>query len=487
MSTAATTPVIVGTAQVVNRPDSADLTGRPGPIELMVDATHRALDDAGTHALLRRVGLIAVAGGLWQYRNAPSVLQDQLSTPDARHVQASLSGSGPQELLGIAAEAIASGEIDAALLVGGEARWTARHLKQQGIEPTWLRVPGLGAPEVAADLGHGANTDIASVGGATPWYALFDDRLRFVAGRSIDDHRDRIAARWARFSEIASGNDHAWDRTAHTAGEIREATPSNRMIAFPYTKAMVANNQVDMATCTILCSDAVANELGIAQERRVYPLVNVSGHETFSVARRRELHEAPALAHAGRTAMEHTGLTPDDIAHVDLYACFPSIVEMSSTALGLDDGRDLTVTGGLGFAASPLSNWAGHGISAIVDAVRTGGNGLVHANGGVATKHAFAIYSQEPPANGFARLDVQDEVDLQERTPLPEDFAGSGEIEAATVVWNREGPEFAFVGVTTDGDDRAWARSTDPDVMDLAQTDGIAGRTATIEDGTFRL
>lgn len=483
MATAARTPVIIGTAQVVNRPDLTDLPGRPGPIELMLDATRRAFDDAGTHSLVGRVGWIGVAGGLWAYKNAPHVLQEQLGAPASRHVQSSLSGSGPQELIGRAADAIARGEVDVAIVVGGEARWTARQLKRAGLDPTWLRTPGEFEPEIAADLGHGANADIANLGGATPWYALFEDRLRARANRSVDDHRDRMSARWARFSEIAATNPHAWDQTVYTAAEIREPTPNNRMIAFPYTKAMVANNQVDMATCTVIASEAVATEAKIDEAQLVYPLVTVGGHETFAIAHRRELDQTPALTCAGLRAFEHAGFGPDDIDHVDLYACFPSIVEISSRALGLDDGRDMTITGGLGFAASPLANWVGHSVSAMVERVRTGGRGLIHANGGLATKHSFAVYAQEPATAGFAYVDIQDDVDLDERTAMNPDPSGDVEVEATTVVWDREGPDFLFAAITTGGDDRGWARSSDPDLMHAAQTDGLAGRRARVADG----
>ncbi len=487
MSTAATTPVIVGTAQVVNAPSDKGLTERPGPVELIERAIRSALDDAGTHALVDRIGLVGVAGGVWRYSNMPQVLEERLGAPASRHVQASLSGSGPQELLAIAAEAIANGEVDVALVAGGEANWTWRRLRKAGIEPAWSTEPGVGEPEPAAAMGDGVGEDMRLLGGAPPWYALMDDRVRATAGRSVDAHRDRIASRWARFAEIAVDNPYAWDRSGPSMESIRDATPDNRMIAFPYTKAMVANNQVDMATCTILASEQVARELGVDDGKFVYPLVTVAGHETLRVAPRRELDEAPALALAGTRAFEHAGFGPADISHVDLYACFPSIVEISATALRLDDGRDLTVTGGLGFAASPLSNWVGHSISAVTECVRNGGNGLVHANGGIATKQSFAIYSQEPAADGFARLDIQDEVDLAERAVLPEHFSGSVTVDAATVVWDREGPQFVFAGVTTDGDDRGWARSSDPDLMAEAQTNGIAGLAATVDDGTLRL
>ena len=148
-----------------------------------------------------------------------------------------------------------------------------------------------------------------------------------------------------------------------TAAEIREPSESNRMISFPYTKAMAANNTVDMASAVLLCSVAAATAAGVSRDRLVFPLSCTSSHETWRVINRDLLHEAPGIATGGRAAMELASVGPDDVAHLDLYACFPAIVQMSAAALGFSTDRQMTVTGGLGFAGAPVGR-----LNGIVDA-----------------------------------------------------------------------------------------------------------------------
>jgi len=231
-----------------------------------------------------------------------------------------------------------------------------------------------------------------------------------------------------------------------------------------------------MGTAVIVCSLEAALAAGVPRDRMVFPQVVTSGHETWLIAERRELDGSPALAAAAQAAFTHAGLGIDDVQHIDLYACFPSIVEMSSAALGISHDRELTVTGGLGFAAAPVGNAVGHSIAAMVERVRGGGVGLVHGNGGMATKHSFALYATTPPAQ-FARIDVQATVDLQPRIGFEPDYVGEVTVEAATLIHDREGPSHALVAVLDATGRRGFAKNTDPAVFDALLTDGLVGRS----------
>jgi acetyl-CoA C-acetyltransferase len=399
---------------------------------------------------------------------------------------ASVSGTSPQDMVAIAAERIADGRIDAALVLGGEARWTHRKLKRSGQEPTWMTAPGDTDPEPLGGFPMEIRDETMRFNGAPGVYALFEDRLRVVRGATVDAHRTHIAALWEGFSRVAEANPYAWDRSVHDARSIREPSAQNRMIAFPYTKAMVANNTVDMSTAILLAADDVARAAGADADRFVYPQAIAHSRETWLVAERRDLDGSPALAAAADAAFTHAGLILDDIDHVDLYACFPSMVEMSAAALGLRIDRPLTITGGLGFCGAPIGNSVGHSIVSMVERVRDGGRGLVHGNGGSATKQSFGIYSAEPPAE-YARIDVQDSIDLQPRDTLPEAWGGEAEIEAATVLYGRDGPETTIAAVLDAGGRRGFFTSADTDVATAVETNGIAGHRVRCNDGAFEL
>ncbi|MET0146774.1 MAG: hypothetical protein ABW328_18595, partial [Ilumatobacteraceae bacterium] len=442
-------------------------------IELMVDAARAAAADAGAPRLLEQVQLVAAAGGWFRYRNPAQLVAERIGAPDAATVLSATSGTAPQDMVALAAERIARGDLDVALVVGGEARWSHQRLKREGLAPPWTDEPGTGEPEPISAFSDEMMSEATALGAPVVAYALFEDSLRSSSDETIDVHRERIAALWAGFSEVAASNPFAWDRTPRTSAEVGGPTPQNRMIAFPYTKAMVANNTVDMASALLLCSVVAARAAGVERDRLVFPHVVTSGHETWRVIERHDLHGCPALSTAGRAAFAHAGLGPDDIEHIDLYACFPAIVQMSAQALGLGFDRPLTVTGGLGFAGGAVANAVGHSIAAMVPRVRDGGWGLVHGNGGLATKHSFAVYADHPPT-AFARIDVQDAVDHAARRELPADWSGRAVVDAATVVYDREGPAHVIAAVR-DGDGRAWARSTDAAVIATTMDEGLAG------------
>jgi acetyl-CoA C-acetyltransferase len=482
------TPAIVGAAQAIQRPgDWTAVADARGPIELMVGAARDAAADAGAPSLLRRLGWVGVVGGLWGYRNPGQLVAAELGSPTAKTALSAISGSSPQELIGLAAERIARGQLDVALVVGGEAGWSERRIRAAGESPTWLTSPGDGTPERLPDFPDAAMTEMQQIGTAATAYALFDDSLRASRRMSIAERRREMAALWANFSRVAATNPFAWDPTIKSVTELADPTPDNRLIAFPYTKAFVANNTVDLASAILLCSVATATAFGIDTDRLVFPQVSTTSHETWRITDRAVLHETPALAAAGRAALQHVGITAAELDLIDLYACFPAIVSMSAAALGLTTDRALTTTGGLGLAGAPIANSTGQAIAAMVPRLRNGGWGFVHANGGLATKHALGIYSAAPSTH-FERIEVTEAGDL----PLTDDAdrecadgpPAEGTVEAATVVFTRDGPSHVVAAVRSVGGARVLYRCDDSELIDLAMSDGLSNFPAPLPRAT---
>ena len=126
----------------------------------------------------------------------------------------------------------------------------------------------------------------------------------------------------------------------------------------------------------------------------------------------------------------------------------------------------MTVTGGLTFAGGPWNNYVSHSIATMAERLvaAPGTRGLITANGGYLTKHAFGVYSTEPPAEAFRWADVQSLVDREPTRRAVPDFAGVGTLESWTAPFGRDGkPEKAFLAVRTPDDGRALAVITDPD------------------------
>ena len=155
-------------------------------------------------------------------------------------------------------------------------------------------------------------------------------------------------------------------------------------MSLPYPKYLNSNNSVDQGAALIMCSTDKARELGISEDRWVYPWAGTDAHDTYHVSNRDNLHSSPAIRHAGNRCLELAGVTSAQLDHVDLYSCFPVAVQVAARELGLAEVDPLTVTGGLTFAGGPLNNYVMHSIATTVDIARReqGTQNLVTANGG---------------------------------------------------------------------------------------------------------
>jgi acetyl-CoA C-acetyltransferase len=476
-------PVVVGVAQLTQRPD--DVGDAREAVALMTDVVRSAADDAGSGRLLAALDLVVAVNGAWSYRDPARLVADAVGATSARTVRTADGGNMPQVALDLVADRIASGALDVGVVVGAETIWSRRRLQKAGIDRQVTRQPDdLSADEM---LGTPLDLDPEDARGdavrmPVETYPLFESALRTRRGESLDDHRDRIAAMWERFNTRAVANPYAWSRTPMTAAEIRDAGRGNRMVAFPYTKAMCSNWDLDQAAAVLVCSAEAADRFGVPRERWVFLHAGAEADDTPRVSHRRELGRSPAIAAAWQALTGHTDTGIDDIAHLDVYSCFPSAVQAACEAIGIDEQRELTVTGGLTFAGGPLNNYVSHSVAAMVDVLRADPDalGLVTANGGMLTKHALGLYSTRPPARPFRRLRV-DDVRHQARD-LAAGHVGPVTIEASTVMHDHDGPSKAlFAALTADGR-RTWGSSADRDVMTAAMTRELNGTPADVDE-----
>jgi acetyl-CoA C-acetyltransferase len=486
------TPVIVGVAQTLRRPE--DPATASAPVDMMADSLRLAAEDSTAGAtLLDRADSVRVPSVLsWRYTDPGALVADRLGISPRQTVVTTAGGNSPQMLLNDSALAIQRGELDVVLMAGAEAMYTrfrARKVKawldwepQADAEPSLLlgdERPGTNDAEMARSIVLPIQI-----------YPIFENALRAAAGESIDDHQAKIAALWSRFSEVAATNPNAWSREARTASDIATVTADNRWIGFPYTKAMNANLDTDQSAAVIVCSVEAARAAGVPEERWVFPWSGADAYDHWFVSERADLHSSPAIRIAGRVALELAGTGVDDIAHVDLYSCFPSAVQLGAAELGLEldePDRPLTVTGGLSFAGGPGNDYVMHSIAAMVDVLRAdpGSKGLVTALGWYATKHAVGVYSTEPPPSGaFRHAHPQAEVDALPSRDSVADHEGDVTIESYTVMHERDGsPAIGLVACLLPDGRRTWANTNEPGLMKTMTLEEFCGRPARLHDG----
>lgn len=480
-------PVIIGIGQYTQR----EVDFSVDPARLMGRAVQAMLDDA-TLATSTPIDVLTVVRCLSiKHSNIGRVIAGDLGLRVGRTMTTAASGNTPQGLANHFANRIAAGEVDLAVVVGGETWRTRMRARKQGVELDW-RVDESTPEEMFGTELLMAESEEVRRGIIAPIvvYPMFESALRARLGHTPAQHVGVISALYERFSQVAADNPYAWSRTARSADEIATASPANRMIGLPYTKFLNSNNDVDMAAGFVIASVARARALGVPEDRWVYLHAGTDSHDTYALGERWQLGEAPAIGVAGQRLLELTGLAPTDLDEVDLYSCFPVAVELGAEALGLPLDRVLTVTGGLQFNGGPWNNYVSHAIATMVLRLRArpGAKGLVWGNGGHATKHSFGLYSTEAP-DRWQHADVQDEVDrLPTRTLAPvAEAAGPATIEAYTVMHDRDGnPERVAAACLLADGRRAWGTSEDWGVAGALCDGEWVGRAVTLDaDGNL--
>ncbi|WP_040695584.1 acetyl-CoA acetyltransferase [Nocardia vinacea] len=477
------TPVLVGVGQVVHRSGEP---GPSGPVELAAESLRRAGADSGTgDRLLRSADLIAAAAPVSRpYPDLGALVAAELGAVPKRTLQsARFGGDAPQRLVNTVAQAIVDGRCEVALITGAEsvASWNAA--TRTGTVLDWPEQGEDVRPTELIGTERGPNTEMetaAGLWGPIYFYALMETALRGRLGLSEAAHRERIGGLWSRLSAVAAQNPYAWQPAEQSIEDLVTPSRANRMVSSPYPKLLVANLSVDQGAGLILCSAAAADAAGVPRDRWVFPHGGASATDEWFVSERADMSSSPAIAAAGRAALSGAGIGIDDVAHIDLYSCFPVAVQVAAEALGLpidDPARPLSVTGGLTFAGGPGNNYATHSIATLAARLRDDPSayGLASALGWYITKHAIGVYSARPPARLFHA--DEPEVPVARRDTAP-GYTGPATVEAYTVAYRKgpapehaDEPEAVVISALTPAGARILIRASDSETV-AAFTDG---------------
>jgi len=516
------TPVVVGVGQITIHPDpDTEPADRPEPVELMARALRAAAEDAdgaqpggqapAGNTLIRRADSIRVVVPLgWRTINPALVVAERLGFTDeampAELMLSAIGGNTPQAMMHDACGAISRGDLDVVLVTGAEAMYTRAASRRDPAKPglAWASQPAEGTPEPTMfGIDKPGATELEMARGVVlpiNAYPLFENALRAANGWTLAEHMARIGSLWSRFSQVAATNPHAWIRSPRTPEEITTPTGDNRMVSFPYPKLCTANMQVDQGAGYIVCAAEAATAAGVPEDRWVFPLSGADANDHWFISHRPELHRSPAIRLAGAAALEQAGVGVDELGPIDLYSCFPCVVQMAAAELGLpvdDAARPLTMTGGLTFGGGPGNNYASHGIAQVVGALRDapGTVGLASGLGWYATKHSIGVYASRPPEHmgkePFAWRDLQPEVDALPQCRVDSEASGPVTVESYTVAYGREGnPERGILACRTPDGVRAWANITDADTLTMLSAEEGIGRRGTLSpagDGLLTL
>ena len=486
-------PVIVGIGEIVDRPK--DISKGLEPLALLEEALRRAEADSGAK-LLGEIGSLDVVNFLsWRYRDPEQLLAKRLDVAPAHCYYGLVGGESPIRYLHEAAQRIARGECSVAAVCGAEAQSTATKAERAGITLPWtpfahdVPEPKRGAAfqkPLAVKLGVFRPITV---------YPLYESATSAQWGQSPREALAESGALWSTYSRVASENPNAWLKKRFSSEEITAPSPDNRLIAWPYTKLMVANPTVNMGAALLLTSLAKARAAGIADDRLVYPLGGASAEEPRDYLLRDQFYESHPQNAVLKAVMHLAGGDGKKFDAIELYSCFPCVPKMARRTLGLGTDVQPTVTGGLTFFGAPLNTYMTHAACAMVRRLRSGARlGLLYGQGGFVTKHHALVVSRDAPRGAISQdTSVQAEADRNKRS-VPEfvtEAAGKGQVESFTVIFRANGEvEHGVVMLRTEQNTRTLARVKAEDgttlahLMNMDRTPiGSTGAIAMAEDG----
>jgi len=497
-------PVLVGSGQFTQRePDPLQALS---PMDLTAKAVQVAAEDSGAGAALMAaldtvIVIRAFSDTSWRFAspfgkvtNPPKSLAARVGAEQAKRLVYTWAGGNmPQYCLNRLSEMVVRGEVEAALVAGGESLATQKAAQRAKLDLDWSEDAGGDYESWGVEkIGWSDVEDIHGARGAIFAYPMIENAIRGNLGRTIPEHQQAMGQMLAHFADVAAQNPLADRRDGFTAEQISEVRPDNPYIGFPYTRLMNANAFIDQGAAVVLTSVAKAKELGIPREKWVFLHGCADAHDHWYLSDRRDFHSSPAISRVYQETFRMADTTLDQIGAIDLYSCFTSAVQIACQEIGLspEDPRGLTVTGGLPYFGGPGNNYVTHSIAEMMQRVRQqpGMKGLVTANGNYVTKHSAGIYSTDMPEKVFAPADpatYQAELDQVPHPPFTDLAEGAAEVETYTVMHDRKGPTWGLLFGRLDDGTRFIANTTDDQdlLADMIGTDWLGRKGRVGNDG----
>src|SRR4051812_7210549 len=282
-------PVIVGVGEISDRP--ADLKSGLEPLALLEQALRRAEQDSGGKLLGEIQSLDVVNFLSWRYHDPATELSARLGIAPKHSFYGPVGGESPIRYLHEAAQRIARGECSVAAVCGAEAQSTATKAQRAGVELPWtpfahdVPEPKRGAAfqkPMAVKLGVFRPVTV---------YPFYEAATSAHWGQTPREAMAESGQLWSTYSNVASQNPNAWLKRRVTSEEITTPSADNRLIAWPYTKLMVANPTVNMGAAVLITSLAKARAAGVAGDRLIYVWGGGLGGEERGFLIRRQVHQ----------------------------------------------------------------------------------------------------------------------------------------------------------------------------------------------------
>ena len=475
--------VVIGVSAIQQKGDFENLDEA---LFLMDQAVKEALSDSGNKSVKDYINEIRIPKGFWRYRDPGKWIAKNNDFQGIPTTYVTKIGVLQQNLINEACLKIENGEINASIILGGEARY--KQLRSVIEKKEYFETKLDENPDfyIKAKEDLYGDEELKELGAmAVGYYATMETALRKNDDENIEEHQNNIASMYEEFSKVASNNEDAWLDHPYSKKEILETSKKNKMLAYPYNKLHCTSWNVNQSAALIICSEELANKLEIDNKKRVYPISSSENNHMIAIQQRPKLYESLGMIYAAKSInrmMEQLDIRLDAY---DLYSCFPAAVKMFSKSLELGSESPKTITGSMPYAGGPLNSFVIHSTVKMIQKIRAleARHGLVTGVSGMMTKQSFCVWGKEYQEQ-FIFDDVTERAKLDEKPVELSDIAeGEGVIIGYTIIEGSEHASKAVLYLDDEMKHRKVVSSFDKNFINLLMEEEWVGKKVKFKDG----
>ena len=455
-------------------------------LHLMDKAVKEALSDSGNEHVKDYIDEIRIPKGFWRYRDPGKWIARNNNFKNIPTTYVTKIGVLQQNLINEACQKIETGEINASIILGGEARFKQLRAvieKKEYFETKLDENPDF---YIKAKEDLYGDEELAELGAmAVGYYATMETAIRKNDGEGIEEHQNNIALMYEEFSKIASENKDGWLNHPYAKEDILKTSKKNKMLAYPYNKLHCTSWNVNQSAAIIICSEELANELEIDNKKRVYPISSSENNHMIAIQQRPKLYESLGMTYAANSINKMIERLDIKLDAYDLYSCFPAAIKMFTKSMGLDSEIPKTVTGSMPYAGGPLNSFVIHSTVKMIQKIRAleVKYGLITGVSGMMTKQSFCIWGKEYKEH-FIFDDVTERAKLDESPiELSNISEGKGEIIGYTIIEGSENAAKAVLYLDDEKKHRKVVSSMDKNFINLLTEEEWVGKTLRFKDG----
>ena len=475
--------VVIGVSAIQQKGDFENLDEA---LFLMDQAVKEALSDSGNKSIKDHIDEIRIPKGFWRYRDPGKWIAKNNDFKTIPTTYVTKIGVLQQNLINEACLKIENGEINASIILGGEARY--KQLRSVIEKKEYFETKLDENPDfyIKAKEDLYGDEELEELGAmAVGYYATMETALRKNDNENIEEHQNNIASMYEEFSKVASNNEDAWLDHPYSKKEILETSKKNKMLAYPYNKLHCTSWNVNQSAALVICSEELADKLEIDNKKRVYPISSSENNHMIAIQQRPKLYESLGMIYAAKSINKMMEQLDIRLDAYDLYSCFPAAVKMFSKSLELGSESPKTITGSMPYAGGPLNSFVIHSTVKMIQKIRAleARHGLVTGVSGMMTKQSFCVWGKEYQEQ-FIFDDVTERAKLDEKPVELSNIAeGEGEIIGYTIIEGSEHASKAVLYLDDEKKHRKVVSSLDKNFINLLMEEEWVGKKVKFKDG----